>query len=313
MYLFQDEGHKYLDTDNLLWKPISVTSLIDHYTDEFNEEFWLEYKAYQHYCIPDNQLISVGSVNRKAERKERYKAFLKYHKIAYWDHDNKKMINFFNELKTKLNIPTEAIESLIKELSTSWKDINTTACINGSEKHDIEEQASLLREHEHNPFDGKQYKVIKSYEMQVIDGKNTKVSIVDLNNLEPGFYTEIIVSVGDLIGQIDKLWITEDRGLFIRDIKTNKELKFVNTFSKMKAPLAGFDDCNYNHYLIQLNLYAYILNQYGYHTLGLALDYYKPIDIDDLNKGRVHEEYILEIVYKDVQNMVVDYSLKQSM
>ena len=47
----------------------------------------------------------------------------------------------------------------------------------------------------------------------------------------------------------------------ILDWKTNKEIKKSNKYQKMTGICSHLDDCNYNHYMLQLNLYARLLDK----------------------------------------------------
>lgn len=54
--------------------------------------------------------------------------------------------------------------------------------------------------------------------------------------------------------------------VYVKDYKTNTELKFQGfKGAKMKAPVSHLQDCNYNHYQLQLNTYMYMLLQHNRH------------------------------------------------
>lgn len=53
-------------------------------------------------------------------------------------------------------------------------------------------------------------------------------------------------------------------GPYLADLKTNKEIKTENIFEQMKPPLTHLDDCNYNHYALQLSLLRYLAEQEQY-------------------------------------------------
>lgn len=62
-----------------------------------------------------------------------------------------------------------------------------------------------------------------------------------------------------IAGSIDCV-LQDDKGnIVILDWKRSKEIKMNNRFEKGKGPLAGLDNCNYNHYMLQLNIYRHIL------------------------------------------------------
>mgnify|MGYP000994276901 CR=1 FL=1 len=50
----------------------------------------------------------------------------------------------------------------------------------------------------------------------------------------------------------------------IKTHNTNKKIKTDNSYDNMKYPVEHLPDCNYNHYRLQLSLYAWMLEQQGY-------------------------------------------------
>jgi hypothetical protein len=84
--------------------------------------------------------------------------------------------------------------------------------------------------------------------------------------LGDGVYPEHMVYLksAGLCGQSDIVEVI-DGYVHITDYKTNKEIKmagFTNwegITTKMLAPIAHLDDCNLNHYTLQLSLYMYII------------------------------------------------------
>ena len=88
--------------------------------------------------------------------------------------------------------------------------------------------------------------------------------------IEEGVFPEhfaYLKSAG-LCGQADLIEIVNGK-INITDYKTNKEIKeksYVNwegISSKMYAPVSHLDDCNINHYNLQLSLYAYMINKHN--------------------------------------------------
>jgi hypothetical protein len=84
--------------------------------------------------------------------------------------------------------------------------------------------------------------------------------------LDPGVYPEHMVYLksAGLCGQSDLVEVVNGR-VNIIDYKTNKEIKtesyknWDGVSEKMKEPVETLDDCNYNHYALQLSLYMYII------------------------------------------------------
>ena len=96
------------------------------------------------------------------------------------------------------------------------------------------------------------------------------IKIAPEQKLKDGVYPEHFVylkSLG-LCGQADLVSIVNGR-INILDYKTNKEIKekgFTNwegITSKMYNPVSSLDDCNLNHYNLQLSLYAYIIKKHN--------------------------------------------------
>lgn len=84
--------------------------------------------------------------------------------------------------------------------------------------------------------------------------------------LENGIYPEHLVYLksAGICGQADRVEVVNGV-VNIYDYKTNKEIKtesYVNwegISDKMSTPLNHLDDCNLNHYAIQLSIYMYII------------------------------------------------------
>lgn len=110
-----------------------------------------------------------------------------------------------------------------------------------------------------------------------VDGKNipifipnetteSGIKLAPSQKLEEGVYPEHMVYLksAGICGQSDLVEVVNGK-INIIDYKTNKEIKkesFVNwegASDKLQFPLDGLDDCNFNHYAIQLSIYMYIM------------------------------------------------------
>lgn len=66
-------------------------------------------------------------------------------------------------------------------------------------------------------------------------------------------------------GTIDLLLKNKQTGEYLlADWKSNDQIKISNYFQKGKGGLGHLDDCNFNHYSLQLNIYSYLLESEGY-------------------------------------------------
>jgi thiol-disulfide isomerase/thioredoxin len=92
------------------------------------------------------------------------------------------------------------------------------------------------------------------------------IKYAPLQKLETGIYPEHMVylkSVG-ICGQSDLVEIVNGK-VNIIDYKTNKEIKtesytdWEGKSDKLSPPLDNLDDCNFNHYALQLSIYMYII------------------------------------------------------
>lgn len=83
----------------------------------------------------------------------------------------------------------------------------------------------------------------------------------DHPNLEPFRLEWRIWDPIGIAGSVDAVMKCGD-DYFIYDWKRSKEIKLRNPFQRCKGCLAHLDDCNYNHYTLQLNIYKYILEKY---------------------------------------------------
>ena len=144
---------------------------------------------------------------------------------------------------------------LIKEI---WNNESKRATDLGSFYHDQREAdlcsfASIERE-------GVTVPVFKPIETK----KGTKFA--PSQKLESGVYPEHMVYLRSkgICGQSDLVEVVNGK-VNIIDYKTNKQIKmksYVNwegVSEKMLAPISNLDDCNFNHYALQLSIYMYII------------------------------------------------------
>lgn len=86
----------------------------------------------------------------------------------------------------------------------------------------------------------------------------------DLQQQLPGikpYRTEWLVydETVNITGSIDCVLELPNGNLVIADWKRSKEIKMNNRYQKGFGPMLHIDDCNYNHYCLQLNFYRHIL------------------------------------------------------
>jgi len=97
----------------------------------------------------------------------------------------------------------------------------------------------------------------------IMDGD---IKFAPVQQLTEGIYPEhfVYLKSAQICGQADRVEVVKDF-INITDYKTNKEIKtqgfksWDGTTKKMIGPLSHLDDCNLNHYTLQVSTYMYIM------------------------------------------------------
>ena len=147
-----------------------------------------------------------------------------------------------------------------KEILAAWDGESQRAIELGNWYHDQREKN--LCEFKTIERDGVVVPIVRP----IVDGSGTKIA--PDQKVSDGVYPEHFVYLKSLgiCGQADLVTIVNNQ-IHIIDYKTNKEIKekgFTNwegITSKMYNPVSHLDDCNLNHYNLQLSLYAYIIKK----------------------------------------------------
>jgi hypothetical protein len=145
---------------------------------------------------------------------------------------------------------TEAIKE-------AWKNESDRAITLGTWYHN-QRESDILGCNTINR-DGLDLTIIKSIE---VNGIKTAPN----QKLENGIYPEhfVYLKSAGICGQSDRVEIVNGR-VDVYDYKTNKEIKkesyknWEGISKKMFHPVSHLDDCNYNHYALQLSIYMYII------------------------------------------------------
>ena len=91
---------------------------------------------------------------------------------------------------------------------------------------------------------------------------------------------------------------------YLKTHNTNSKLEFENKYEKAKYPIAHLDSCNGSKYKIQLSLYAWMLEQYGYKPRNLTISHI--IFTDDKPTFKV--EHKIEYLKEEVENLLEHYA-----
>lgn len=151
----------------------------------------------------------------------------------------------------------------VKEVIEEWTKLGDDAVRKGTAYHKIKELELL----------GKESCIIEDEEHLVCrnDFEEEGIKVSKSMKLEPGVYPELIVWSDryKIAGQADYVEVTKKGKVNIKDYKTSKEIKkhafekWDGTKEMMKFPVNNLEDCNFSHYALQINLYAFLIRQYN--------------------------------------------------
>lgn len=189
-----------------------------------------------------------------------------------------------------------------EEVAEIWKEKKDTSLVKGTKLHQIKENLLLS----------------KGGYPSLQDPETTFKKAYDLNNLKPGIYPELMLHYlpALLTGTADIVKIDKDKTFDILDYKSNSKIEFESfqaydkaTRSKkpkmMNPPISHLQDCNGTHYTIQLSLYAYFLEQFGYTCKSLTLIHL----ITDKEHNIIQEvKYPIEYIKKDIKKILFWYT-----
>ena len=276
---FLEGPHRYENLKDPTISYTSVTTMIEKYGKPFDKEFISKYKALER-LIPAN------------EWKKEKGGIWKSHKIP------KDFLEVHDLTEDQLN-------KVQQQILDEWQETNRIACERGTKIH-----AEL-----ENSF----YKAGNNISLQKfgIGGKFVcKKDYSDLD-LEYGIYPEYLIYYDNpkinlhIAGQID-LIVKNGNDIHIIDHKTNAKIDtkgFYNsstrTTDRMLYPLSHLDECNFNHYQLQLSTYAWMLQKINpeFVIKGLMLNHY---DHDGKNTL-----YSCSYLKDDVEKMLKHFAKQQ--
>jgi len=206
-----------------------------------------EYHIYRNLLLNTNY-TSVTTLIGKYEQHFDEEYWSRYKALEYLLPNFKQLKKSFPHSFMQLaeaSLNTKIVDKRQEEIKKQWRDKRIKAARYGTIYHKKKEDKDRAKK-EH-----------------IINDKVFKVATTNvLHELEDGIYPELLVYWDEygLSGQVDR-FVKEGKFGIIRDYKTNEKLKFENKFQKMKAPLDYLDDCNMNHYYLQLNLYRTMIEK----------------------------------------------------
>ncbi len=256
---------------------IFVTDLVKQYSGVFDVQFWSTYKALERLLPADVW-------------KEERKKFMDTRVV------NKKIL-------TKYEITQEQLDSTCADIKTEWQKKSDEAAERGIKIHaQIEQQFK----------DPSSSIDLKAFGIGgIIDVPICNISTPDLPS---GVYSEypILVDCGDIIlsGRIDLL-VRDGNDIYIVDHKTNNQIKNKGVYNgkkhdiqKMKFPLNDLEDTTFNHYSMQLSIYAWMLQQL-FKDIQI-----KELIINHFGEGNKHEFIHCDYMKEHVEKLMNQYQKK---
>ena len=278
---FLEGPHKYVNLKDDSITYTSVTTMIEKYGKPFDKEWTSRYKAIERLVPSD---------------------VWKKEKGGLWK--SKKIPKDFLDV---YNITEEQLNKVQQDILDEWQEINKKSCERGTKIH------SQLE----NQF----YKAGSNITLKKfgIGGKfECKKDYSDLD-LEYGLYPEYLIYYDNpkidlhIAGQID-LIVKNGNDIWIIDHKSNKKIDLkgfynpsIRTTDKMLYPLTHLDECNFNHYQLQLSTYAWMLQKLRpeFVIKGLMLNHY---DHDGNNTI-----YPCSYLKDDVEKMLKHFAKQQKL
>lgn len=238
---FTEADHRYFNTKYPNRKYTSVTTLISFYHEKFDSEFWSSYKAME-------ALLGVDEFKECGLKT----SLLKF-KI------------FDEAIPESCGITYEEFLATKQSILASYKQANEEACERGTKYHTEKENALYTKpkvkiEEIGLPLDLKGEFNCERHNFDL----NQQVAILPEYLIYWSSTDEII----NLAGQVD-LIVKQGNDIYILDYKTNAKGMEMSSFfdrkkkqsKKMFYPINNLDDCMFQHYTLQLSLYAWMLQR----------------------------------------------------
>jgi len=242
MLEFTSESHEY-KYGGLVYS--AVSTVIASFKIKFDSDFWSTYKALE-------QVIGV----------EDFKEMKRIH-------GNFKTPQFIEWACSVVDI--DELQDATNDILARWDKERINSIDKGNAYHLAKEKQAYSRGYEINPFT--KSRTLTIGKKPVSENKSSKV--INLYDLADGYYPELMIWNNNycVAGTADKVFIEtigNIRFIDVDDYKSNKKIDTNNPWEKMKYPLESLDNCNYNHYRIQICTYAWMLEQFGFKPRNTA-------------------------------------------
>lgn len=282
MVRFDEPSHTYTTEGGT--QLTSVTTVIGNYKEKFDKEFWSIYKAAERVITNEESYDSWLALKKELTPKGVVNSY------------KQETFNKHYQYKIKSTIPIVISE---------WDYERDISCYNGTNFHKSKEDSLF-----NAGYSGK---------LAVFQGLDSTEMPKPIETLPDGVYPELTVwnNYYGIAGQADLVTIyTIDgvRYVDIDDYKTNKKIDVVSFFNpktkrykRMNSPLQQVNDCNFEHYQLQISTYAYFLECFGLTVRNLTFNHYTNIGTKSIPKYEHNKTYELDYVKENVLKMLVHY------
>lgn len=263
--LFFADSHSYWgwnESQNQYRKVLSAGAVISKLKPPFMRDYWLSVKGAQ--AVDKDGLGEL--IKAKGGKNT----------LSY--QSTEEALDIF--LKTKMD--NGIFFSEREKIADQWLLKNGFANYRGTRFHDQYEAMEREQGYGIDPWTGE--KVPHVNKVMDWDNCDNHSIVSDLSELEPGYYTELLVFLLDedgnviLTGQADRVWITQcgDYKYFkIGDHKTTEKKPGKSDMNKLIPPFNHLYASKHQTYCIQIRLYAYMLEQFGLIAENLSYTWYK--------------------------------------
>lgn len=297
---FNEELHKYFNVKDPNRNYTSVTTLIGKYYPHFDEEFWSRYKALQELVGEDE--FDGPNFKPDGKRTPASKAKIDLLNKKKYDHTWTK---YYDLTETE-------VEILAAKNRAKYLEANRVANERGTAYHNLKENKFYTK----SEFEDTELKEITPH-LNINGNFNCIKGDFDLSR-DKAVLPEYLVYFSDkdnilhLAGQMDLL-IKDGNDIYILDYKTNADgmkteayqyfdaKKKKKVSEKMFFPINNLDNHMFNHYQLQLSIYAWMLQRIN-PNFNIKL-----LMLLHIDGNGVETEYEVTYLKEDVERLLKDY------
>ena len=222
----------------------------------------------------------------------------------------KKATDYFNKYSEAAKKPAKwddnwkSPEDVVK----GWENKNKRVTERGTRYHKMREDEAIAKGAFQHKID--------------LSGDKVGFSLEELRNLPVGIYTELMLPNLNswVIGTSDIIEILDNKRFIIRDFKTNDDLQVVpvkyyrpelgyKEYEYFYPPVSHIINTKFNFYQLQLSMYAFFLESFGYTFDSGIIDH---VIFDDNDEVVRVDQYPIIYYKEEVKNILKAYKLNNN-